>query len=224
MLDNYLNRPRRKAWIGAAIGAAASIGSAIFGASQQRKAQQKQLALQRNAQAREAGIQSAMNLTQAYANYDELDEEFRNRFFRYGGRRKAEAGTEEKKDDNTSSNSGSSGSSDSGSSESSGSGSSDTNSSSSSSGFSGIDFNYEWSNKDTDDIIGGVGSAVGDIASSLIRNNVHRSGETFIPIKTAIKPVGNNKAVYDSAARSNFLNNYYRTSVLRCGGVKMRRK
>ena len=216
MLNNYLNRPRRKAWIGAAIGAAASIGSAIFGASQQRKAQQKQLALQRNTQAREAGIQSAMNLTQAYANYDELDEEFRNRFFRYGGRRKAEAGTEEKKDDNTSSDSGSSESSDSG--------RSDTNSSSSSSGFSGIDFNYEWSNKDTDDIIGGVGSAVGDIASSLIRNNVHRSGETFIPIKTAMKPVGNNKAVYDSAARSSFLNDYYKVNTLRCGGRRMGRR
>lgn len=216
MLNNYLNRPRRKAWIGAAIGAAASIGSAIFGASQQRKAQQKQLNLQRNTQAREVGIQSAANLTQAYSNYDDLNEEFRNRFFLYGGRRKAEAGTEEKKDDNNSSDNGSSENSDSG--------NSDTSSSSGSGTFSGIDLNYEWSKEDTNDIISGVGSAIGDIAGSFIRNNVHRSGETFIPIKTAMKPVGNNKAVYDSAARSSFLNDYYKVNTLRCGGRKIGRR
>ena len=205
MLNNYLNRPRKKAWIGAAIGAAASIGSAIFGASQQRKAQQKQLALQRNTQAREAGIQSAMNLTQAYANYDELDEEFRNRFLRYGGRRKAEAGTEEKTDDNSSSDSNSS---------------SDNSGSSSGGGFS---FDYEWSNQDTNDIISGVGSAVGDIASNLIRNNVSRSGETFTPIKVNGRKVGSNNAVYDSAARSQFLNNYYKTATMRMGGKRGKR-
>ena len=205
MLNNYLNRPRKKAWIGAAIGAAASIGSAIFGASQQRKAQQKQLALQRNTQAREAGIQSAMNLTQAYANYDELDEEFRNRFLRYGGRRKAKAGTEKKTDDNSSSDSNNS---------------SDNSGSSSGGGFS---FDYEWSNEDTNDIISGVGSAVGDIASSLIRNNVSRSGETFTPIKVNGRKVGSNNAVYDSAARSQFLNNYYKTATMRMGGKRGKR-
>lgn len=205
MLNNYLNRPRKKAWIGAAIGAAASIGSAIFGASQQRKAQQKQLALQRNTQAREAGVQSAMNLTQAYANYDELDEEFRNRFLRYGGRRKAEVGTEEKTDDNSSSDSNSS---------------SDNSGSSSGGGFS---FDYEWSNQDTNDIISGVGSAVGDIASSLIRNNASRSGETFTPIKVNGRKVGSNDAVYDSAARSQFLNNYYKTATMRMGGKRGKR-
>ena len=48
MMNNYFNRPRRKAWIGAAIGAAVGLGSAIFGANQQKKAQEQQMLLQRN--------------------------------------------------------------------------------------------------------------------------------------------------------------------------------
>ena len=92
MLNNYLNRPRNKAWLGAAIGAAVGIGSAIFGASKQKKAQQKQYALQNNTQYRNTGLTSAANMTQTFANANELDEEFRNRFLRYGGRRKAEDG------------------------------------------------------------------------------------------------------------------------------------
>ena len=70
MLNNYLNRPRKKAWIGTAIGAAVGIGSAIFGASKQKKAQEQQYALQRNMQLRNTGLTSAANLTQAYANAD----------------------------------------------------------------------------------------------------------------------------------------------------------
>ena len=61
MLNNYLNRPRKKAWIGAVIGAAVGIGSSIFGASQQKKAQEKQYALQRANEARNAGLTSATN-------------------------------------------------------------------------------------------------------------------------------------------------------------------
>ena len=95
MMNNYLNRPRRKAWIGAAIGAAVGIGSAIFGASKQKKAQEQQYALQRNMESRNTGLTSAANLTQAYANADELDKEFRNRFMRYGGRKKAAWGAED---------------------------------------------------------------------------------------------------------------------------------
>lgn len=205
MLNNYLNRPRNKAWLGAAIGAAVGLGSTIFGAITSKNAQAKQYALQRNMEARNAGITGAGNLTQAYANSDELDKEFRNRFLRYGGRRKAEAGTEEKTDDNSSSDSNNS---------------SDNSGSSSGGGFS---FDYEWSNQDTNDIISGVGSAVGDIASSLIRNNVRRNGETFTPIKVNGRKVGSNDAVYDSAARSQFLNNYYKTATMRMGGKRGKR-
>ena len=163
MLNNYLNRPRKKAWIGAAIGAAVGIGSSIFGASQQRKAQQKQLALQRNTQAREAGVQSAMNLTHAYANYDELDEEFRNRFMRMGGRKKC-----------------------------------------------------AWGAEDTTALINGLGSAGSNIATSIIGQAQQKAA-----YPGAIKPITNDRkddVTYDSAARSEFLNNYYRTSMMRCGG------
>ena len=69
MLNNYLNRPRRKAWIGAAIGAAVGIGSTLFGASQQKKAQEEQYRLQQAMEARNTGLTSAANMTQAYANY-----------------------------------------------------------------------------------------------------------------------------------------------------------
>lgn len=170
MINNYFNRPRRKAWIGAAIGAAVGIGSAIFGASKQKKAQEQQYALQRNMEARNTGLTSAANLTQAYTNADELDKEFRNRFMRCGGRRKA-----------------------------------------------------KWGAEDTAALINSLGSAGSNIATNLI-GNAQQQG--IYP--NAVKPLVNNndnEAVYDSASRSNFLNNYYRTSALRCGGgVKMRRR
>lgn len=163
MLNNYLNRPRKKAWIGAAIGAAVGIGSAIFSASKQKKAQEQQYALQRNMQLRNTGLTSAANLTQAYANADELDEEFRNRFLRYGGRRKA-----------------------------------------------------AWGAEDTTALINSLGSAGSNIATSMIGQAQQRAN--YI---NAINPLISKKedeAVYDSAARSNFLNNYYRTAALRMGG------
>lgn len=217
MLNTYLNRPRKKAWIGAAIGAAVGIGSAIFGANQQRKAQQKQFNLQRNTQAREAGLQSAANLTQAFANYDELDREFQDRFFLYGGRKKAELGTEEEnKDENKTTDDNNS--------------STDSSSNNDASNDSTIDVDYssggglKWSNADTNAIIGSVGNAVGNIAGTLIRNNVHRSGEIFNPIKASIRPKQANEAIYDSAARSEFLNNYYRTATMRLGGNKRSRR
>lgn len=167
MMNNYLNRPRRKAWIGAAIGAAVGIGSAIFGASKQKKAQEQQYALQRNMESRNTGLTSAANLTQAYANADELDKEFRNRFMRYGGRKKA-----------------------------------------------------AWGAEDTAALIGGLGSAGQSVATSLIGQAQQQSNYV-----NAIKPLTNNdknEAVYDSAARSSFLNNYYRTSALRMGGRSRR--
>ena len=174
MLNNYLNRPRKKAWVGAAIGAAVSIGSSIFGAISQKKAQQKQMMLQRNTELRNTGLTSASNLTKTFANADELDEEFRNRFLRCGGRRKAEDGG-----------------------------------------------GFKWSSSDTDALISGLGSAGSSFATSLIGQAQQRAN--YI---NAINPLMNdkkdNEAVYDSAARSNFLNNYYRTSALRMGGRSRR--
>ena len=174
MLQNYLNRPRKKAWIGAAIGAAVGIGSSIFGASQQKKAQEQQFRLQRNTELRNTGLTSAANLTRTFANVDELDEEFKNRFLRCGGRRKFQDGG------------------------------------SSSSG-------WKWSSSDTDALISGLGSAGSSFATALVGQAQQRAN--YI---NAINPLMNdkkdNEAVYDSAARSNFLNNYYRTVALRMGG------
>ena len=170
MLNNYFNRPRKKAWIGAAIGAAVGIGSAIFGASKQKKAQEQQMRLQRNMESRNTGLTSAANLTQVYANADELDKEFRSRFMRMGGRKKC-----------------------------------------------------AWGAEDTTALINSLGSAGSNIATNIIGQAQQRAN--YI---NAINPLTSdkkdNEAVYDSAARSNFLDNYYRTNALRCGGVKLRRK
>lgn len=163
MLNNYFNRPRKKAWVGAAVGAAVGIGSAIFGASNQKKVQEQQYAMQRATELRNTGLTSAANLTQAYANADELDKEFRSRFMRMGGRKKC-----------------------------------------------------GWGAEDTTALINSLGSAGSNIATSIIGQAQQRAN--YI---NAIKPITNDKkddAVYDSAARSEFLNNYYRTSMMRCGG------
>ena len=163
MINNYYSRPRQKAWLGAAIGAAVGISSAIFGASKQKKAQEQQMKLQQAMEARNVGLTSAANLTQAYSNSDELNEEFRNRFLRYGGRRKA-----------------------------------------------------AWGAEDTTDLINSLGSAGSNIATNII-GRAQQQG--IYP--NAVKPIVNNndnEAVYDSAARSQMLNDYYRVSSLRCGG------
>lgn len=168
MLNNYLNRPRKKAWAGAAINALVGIGSAIFGASQSKKAQEKQYALQRAAQLRNTGLTSASNLTQVYSNADELDKEFRNRFYKFGGRRKA-----------------------------------------------------TWGAEDTSALISSLGSAGSNIATAMIGQAQQRASYV-----NAINPLTSKKedeAVYDSAARTDFLNNYYRTAMLRMGGRHKRR-
>lgn len=165
--NDYFKRPRKKAWIGAAIGAAVGIGSAIFGASKQKKAQEEQFRLQQTMEARNVGLTSAANLTQAYANSDELNKEFRNRFLRCGGRRKA-----------------------------------------------------AWGAEDTTALINSLGNAGSNIATNII-GKAQQQG--IYP--SAFKPIINdndNEAVYDSAGRSSFLNNYYRTSALRMGGCSRR--
>lgn len=207
MLNNYFNRPRKKAWIGAAIGAAVGIGSAIFGASQQKKAQEQQFRLQRNTELRNTGLTSATNLTKTFANADELDEEFRNRFLRCGGRRKAlfgdyipnyaaptvesyayKLGGRKRFE-----------------------GGGDTNSTSTSSS------GWKWSSSDTDALIGGLGSAGSSFATALVGQAQQRANY-INAINPLISDKKDNEAVYDSAARSNFLNNYYRTAALRMGG------
>lgn len=169
MLNNYFNRPRKKAWVGAAIGAAVGIGSTIFGAIRQKKAQEQQYALQQNTQYRNTGLTSAANMTQSFANVDELDKEFRNRFMRMGGRRRFEGGG--------------------------------------------------WTIADIDALISGLGSAGSNIATSLV-GQAQQQGIYPNAFKPVVSSKKDNEAVYDSAARSNVLNNYYRTATLRLGGKR----
>lgn len=176
MWNSYLNRPRRKAFIGSIISGVLGVGTSIFGALKQKEAQKDQYRLQRNTELRNTGLTSASNLTRTFANADELDEEFRNRFLRCGGRRKAENGG-----------------------------------------------GWKWSDSDTSALISGLGSAGSNFATALIGQASQRAN--YI---NAINPLTSdkkdNEAVYDSAARSSFLDNYYRTNTLRCGGAKSRRK
>lgn len=180
MWNDYLNRPRRKAFVGSIISGVLGVGSSIFGALKQKEAQRQQYRLQRNMELRNTGLTSAANLNKTFANADELDEEFRNRFLRCGGRRKFEDGG------------------------------------SSSSG-------WKWSSSDTDALISGLGSAGSSFATALIGQASQRANY-INAINPLMSDKKDNEAVYDSAARSNFLDNYYRTSALRCGGVKSRRK
>ena len=170
MMNNYLNRPRRKAWIGAAIGAAVGLGSAIFGASKQKKAQEKQMLLQRNTELRNTGLTSASNLTQAFANADDRDREFQQRFLRYGGRRKA-----------------------------------------------------KWGAEDTNALISSLGSAGANMATAMIGQAQQKAN--YVNAVNPLTSDNENEAVYDSAGRSEALNDYYRTATLRCGGgLIMRRR
>ena len=170
MWNNYLNRPRRKAFVGSIISGVIGIGSSIFGAAKQKEAQREQYRLQRNAELRNTGLTSAANLTRTFANADELDEEFRNRFLRCGGRRKAENGG-----------------------------------------------GWKWSDFDTSALISGLGSAGSNIATAMIGQASQRANY-INAINPLISDKRDNEAVYDSAARSSFLNNYYRTAALRMGG------
>lgn len=172
MWNNYLNRPRRKAFIGSIISGVLGVGTSIFGALKQKEAQKDQYRLQRNTELRNTGLTSAANLNRTFANADELDEEFKNRFLRYGGRRKAENGGD-----------------------------------------------WKWSDSDTSALINGLGSAGSSFATALIGQASQRANyiNAINPLRSDKK---DNEAVYDSAARSNFLDNYYRTSALRMGGRK----
>lgn len=87
---SYYKRPRRKAFLGIASAVIGGVGAIanIIGGNKQRQAQQNQMIAQANAERHKQGIESASAYTQAYSNNDELSREFKERFLRYGGRRK----------------------------------------------------------------------------------------------------------------------------------------
>lgn len=154
----YTYNPRKKAWLGAAIGAVVGIGSSLLSSSSQKNAQEKQMLMQRNMERLNTGVQGAKNLTEAYANNDELQKEFRNRFLRYGGRRRFEEGGNA----------------------------------------------FKWTSNDTNALIGSLGSAGSNIASTLVGTAMMKG---FNPTATdTIKREIDNEAMYDSASRNNIFN------------------
>lgn len=105
-MKTYNDRKKKKAFLGALIGAGISlVGNAVGGAisaKKQKAAQKQELAnqraiaeLQKSAQKEQAGIQTAQNLTNYYADSYNREQEFMNRFKQYkcGGRKKAKWGT-----------------------------------------------------------------------------------------------------------------------------------
>lgn len=88
----YKDRQRQKAFIGAVIGAAASIAGGIIKGNKQKKAQEKVQAEQDHRDA----LQNARALTSAYANQDYVDQYNDKLTLKCGGRvrRKANFGTE----------------------------------------------------------------------------------------------------------------------------------
>lgn len=84
-------RPRKKAFIGALIGAA-SIGTSIFNGIKQRKAQQQQRLDENRNEDLQIARQSATNLNNTLENADAYRDVFRNQYMRCGGRTKKDYG------------------------------------------------------------------------------------------------------------------------------------
>lgn len=138
-MAQYRDRKRKKAFIGAIIGAVGAIAGGIISASKskkqveaqdeatriqtqnqqnainqqmenaqaqidanyqqqlaQAKAQEELNKQQNELSAQKVGIQSAQSLTQAYGNTADINKEFKNRFMRYGGRKKCKCGGKQK--------------------------------------------------------------------------------------------------------------------------------
>lgn len=79
------NNKRNKAWLGAVISGAIGLGSSIFGASQQKKAQERALAEQRRAQNRQDTLNMAQQLTAGYGDQSYVDDFNKKITFKMGG-------------------------------------------------------------------------------------------------------------------------------------------
>lgn len=139
IMKQYKDRKRKKAFIGAIIGAVGSVAGGIINANKAKQqaeaqaaaariqtqnqqaainqqmanqqaaidAQYKQQLAQVEAQeklnkeqnelaAQKIGIQNAQSLTQAFGNTADINKEFKNRFMRYGGKKKCKCGGRKK--------------------------------------------------------------------------------------------------------------------------------
>lgn len=82
---NKENRPKRKAFIGALIGAGVSIASSLIGGAIQRKKEAQARAAAQIAQNKQAAYNMADNLTNQYANQEYVDEMNKRIEFAAGG-------------------------------------------------------------------------------------------------------------------------------------------
>ena len=100
------NNKRHKAWLGAVISGAIGLGSSIFGASQQKKAQERAIAEQQRAQNKQDTLNMAQQLTAGYGDQSYIDDFNKKVVFKMGGnkvdkakrirpRKKAAWGTED---------------------------------------------------------------------------------------------------------------------------------
>ena len=87
-MKNYNDRLRKKAFLGAVIGAVGSIAGSAISSASRRKQAEREARMQNFLNAQQVGVENAMNLTNAYNNYDTLNKEFKDRFYKYGGCRK----------------------------------------------------------------------------------------------------------------------------------------
>lgn len=79
------NNKRHKAWLGAVISGAIGIGSSIFGASQQKRAQERALAEQQRAQNKQDTLNMAQQLTAGYGDQSYVDDFNKKVVFKMGG-------------------------------------------------------------------------------------------------------------------------------------------
>lgn len=87
----YRDRLRKKAFIGAVIGAAASIAGGIIKGAKQKKAQERQQAEAQAAQDHKDALQNARALTSSYANQDYVDQYNDKLTLKCGGRVRTKA-------------------------------------------------------------------------------------------------------------------------------------
>lgn len=79
------NNKKHKAWLGAVIRGAVELGSSIYGASQQKKAQERALDEQRRAQNKQDTLNMAQQLTAGYGDQSYVDDFNKKVVFKMGG-------------------------------------------------------------------------------------------------------------------------------------------
>lgn len=84
-MENIKYRPRKKAFIGAVIGAAASIAGGIIGARKRKKAARREAERQKALKRNEEVIKSTEALNAGLQGQEEIQDNFMEQYMKYGG-------------------------------------------------------------------------------------------------------------------------------------------